>query len=40
MESKQDIQKYGEIITDFTYFKTSEAFNHKIDSNPVSNYIL
>ncbi|KAJ8877566.1 hypothetical protein PR048_022021 [Dryococelus australis] len=33
LDTKQDQQKYGEIISDFIYFKTSDAFDHKIDNN-------
>jgi hypothetical protein len=36
LETKQDHQKYGEIISDFSYFKMSDEFDHKIDNNPVS----
>jgi len=36
LETKQDQQKYGEIISDFSYFKMSDEFDHKIDNNPVS----
>jgi len=34
LETKQDQQKYGEIISDFSYFKMSDEFDHKIDNNP------
>ncbi|XP_069674332.1 WASH complex subunit 5 isoform X3 [Periplaneta americana] len=33
LENKQDQQKYGEIISDFSYFKMSDEFDRKIDSN-------
>jgi WASH complex subunit strumpellin len=36
LETKQDQQKYGEIISDFSYFKMSDEFDRKIDNNPVS----
>jgi WASH complex subunit strumpellin len=36
LETKQDQQKYGEIISDFSYFKMSDEYDQKIDSNPVS----
>ncbi|KAG8225241.1 hypothetical protein J437_LFUL008778 [Ladona fulva] len=34
LETKQDQQKYGDIISDFSYFKNSDEFDRKIDSNP------
>ncbi|XP_067001738.2 WASH complex subunit 5 [Anabrus simplex] len=34
LETKQDQQKYGDIISDFIYFKTSDEFDKKIDNNP------
>ncbi|KAK7873803.1 hypothetical protein R5R35_005787 [Gryllus longicercus] len=34
LETKQDQQKYGEIISDFSYFKMSDDFDQKIDKNP------
>ncbi|CAG9761136.1 unnamed protein product [Ceutorhynchus assimilis] len=33
LESKQDIQKYGDIILDFSYLKTSEEQEKKIEKN-------
>jgi len=35
LETKKDQQKYGEIISDFSYFKTSDEFDQKIENNPV-----
>ncbi|XP_066254336.1 WASH complex subunit 5 isoform X1 [Euwallacea similis] len=35
LESKQDIQIYGEIIQDFSYLKTSEAHERKIEESEV-----
>jgi hypothetical protein len=40
LETKQDQQKYGEIISDFSYFKMSDEFDRKIDNNPVSTGFL
>jgi hypothetical protein len=40
LETKQDQQKYGEIISDFSYFKMSDEFDCKVDSNPVSTGFL
>ncbi|XP_071441255.1 WASH complex subunit 5 isoform X2 [Hetaerina americana] len=34
LETKHDQQKYGDIICDFSYFKNSDEFDRKIDSNP------
>ncbi|XP_022909938.2 WASH complex subunit 5 [Onthophagus taurus] len=33
LQSKQDAQKYGEIILDFGYFKIAEAQEYKIENN-------
>ncbi|XP_047110859.1 LOW QUALITY PROTEIN: WASH complex subunit 5 [Schistocerca piceifrons] len=33
LETKQEQQKYGEIISDFSYFKKSDEFDSKIDNN-------
>ena len=38
LETKQDVQKYGDIILDFSYFKMSETQDQKIESNEVSDY--
>ncbi|GJQ68756.1 hypothetical protein Trydic_g17288 [Trypoxylus dichotomus] len=35
LESKQDIQKYGDIIVDFSYFRVAEAHEYKIENNDV-----
>ncbi|XP_074640557.1 WASH complex subunit 5-like isoform X2 [Tubulanus polymorphus] len=32
LENKQDIQKYGELMADFSYFQSAEYFDNKIDS--------
>nr|CAD7398867.1 unnamed protein product [Timema poppensis] len=34
LETKQDQQKYGVIIYDFSYFKTSDDFDNKIENDP------
>lgn len=31
LDSKQDVMKYGEVIVDFVYFKTSDEFEKKIE---------
>ena len=36
LESKADVQKYSEIILDFSYLKIAEAQEQKIEENPVS----
>lgn len=33
LDTKQDQQKYGEIICDFMYFKTTESFENRIEAN-------
>ncbi|XP_050504849.1 WASH complex subunit 5 isoform X1 [Diabrotica virgifera virgifera] len=33
LESKQDVQKYSDIILDFNYFKISESHEQKIEAN-------
>lgn len=40
LETKQDIQKYRDVICDFSYFKTSDVFESNIETNVVSNFIL
>lgn len=35
LESKQEQQKYADIILDFSYFKASDLHDHKIDNNAV-----
>ncbi|KAL0270980.1 UNVERIFIED_CONTAM: hypothetical protein PYX00_008233 [Menopon gallinae] len=34
LDNKADQQKYGDLISDFTYFKNSEQFENKIDNDP------
>ena len=34
-ESKQEQQKYGELLADFSYFKSAEYFENKILSKQV-----
>lgn len=38
LESKQDLQKYGDIILDFSYFKVADAQDTKIENNDVSTF--
>ncbi|XP_030745333.1 WASH complex subunit 5 [Sitophilus oryzae] len=33
LENKEDVQKYGQIIFDFAYFKTSDVLEDQIESN-------
>ncbi|ERL87541.1 hypothetical protein D910_04932 [Dendroctonus ponderosae] len=33
LDSKEDVQKYGEIILDFSYLRTSEAHELKVENN-------
>lgn len=35
-ETKEDRDKYGEILTDFSYFKGPDYYENRIDSKPVS----
>lgn len=35
LETKQDVQKYGDIVMDFSYFKIAEAQDQKIENNEV-----
>lgn len=37
LNNKQDVQKYGQIILDFSYFNNSNEIEKKIDTNPVRN---
>lgn len=39
LNSKQDLQKYGQIILDFSYFNNSIEVEKKIETNPVKNII-
>ncbi|CAH1773129.1 unnamed protein product [Owenia fusiformis] len=32
MENKQDVAKYGDLLSDFSYFRNAEYFDNKIDS--------
>lgn len=34
LETKADKEKYSDIILDFSYFKSSEYYDHKIENNP------
>lgn len=40
LNSKQDLQKYGQIILDFSYFNNSIEVEKKIETNPVINIEL
>lgn len=35
LETKNDIQKYNDILCDFSYFKMTDFCENKIESNPV-----
>lgn len=35
LDSQQDISRYGELISDFSYFKNTEYIEHKIESRTV-----
>jgi WASH complex subunit strumpellin len=35
LATKDDVQKYGDIILDFSYFKIEEAQNYKIENSEV-----
>jgi len=37
LNNKQDLQKYGQIILDFSYFNNSIEVEKKIETNPVKN---
>lgn len=39
LDSQQDA-KYGDLVADFSYFKSSDYFENKIESKPVIIYIL
>lgn len=36
LELKSDIQKYSEVLCDFSYFKITDFYENKIETNPVS----
>ena len=36
LETKEDKDKYGEILVDFGYFRSIELYDHKINSRNVS----
>ena len=36
LETKEDKEKYGEILADFGYFRSIELYDHKINSSNVS----
>jgi len=35
LNNKQDLQKYGQIILDFSYFNNSSEIEKKVETNPV-----
>ena len=35
LDNQQDIARYGELISDFSYFKKTDYFEHMIDSRTV-----
>ena len=39
LDNPQDMTRYGELISDFSYFKKTDYFEHMIDSKTVC-YIL
>lgn len=36
LETREDREKYGEVLTDFSYFKGPDYYENKINSKPVS----
>ena len=36
LETREDREKYGEILTDFSYFKGPDFYEHRVDAKPVS----
>lgn len=40
LETKFDIQKYNDVLCDFSYFKMTDYYENKIEGNPVSVYIF
>ena len=36
LESKEDREKYGELLPDFSYFRAIDLFEHRLNSRPVS----
>ena len=36
LENKEERERYGDIIVDFSYFKTSEYVEKKVENSPVS----
>lgn len=35
LETKEERDKYGEILPDFSYFRSTDLFDHKVNSKPV-----
>lgn len=40
LENRQDIAKYGEVLFDYSYFKATEHYENKIETNAVSSTIV
>ena len=40
LESREEREKYGEIITDFAFFKGPDFYEYRIDAKPVSYEVL
>ena len=39
LESREDRDKYGDIMMDFSYFQSIDLFDHKINSRPVCTFL-
>lgn len=40
LETKEEREKYGEILLDFIYFRSIDLFDHKLNSKPVRNMLV
>ena len=40
LENKEDKEKYGEILLDFSYFRSIDLFEHKLNSKPVCTFFF
>lgn len=38
LENKNDVQKYNDVLCDFSYFKMTDYYENKIESNPVRDF--
>ncbi len=36
LDNRYDVAKYGEILSDFSYFRNADFFDHKVESRVVS----